>query len=142
MSYTTTFDEKKYAPIREAIEQLPGLEPGGEVIISGLSDYELNRARWLLYDYLFHTGAKSGFRVKQDAEKNEIIVRRIGIKSQPIVTVSRGGVPASLDSLLAELVALDDLKQAEDRLGEWVQEGRITAVQLGQLLVELRRAMS
>jgi hypothetical protein len=142
MTYTQKFVETKYAPIQEALDQLPGLVPGGEVKLSGLSDVELARARWLLYDWLFHTAAKSSFRIRLDRERREITVRKIGIDSKPVVSVSRGGIPLALENLLSELVALDDLQQAEALLGEWAQEGKVNATQLGQLLLELRRVMS
>lgn len=142
MTYTLKFDEKKYAPIQQALDELAVLEPGGEVQIANLTLTDLGKARWLIYDYLSHTGAKSRFRVRVDRDRLTITIRRIGFSTQPQIISTRGSLPTPLEPLLQELIALDNLEKAEKLLGEWAQTGKVSAIELGQLLLELRRVMS
>lgn len=142
MTYTKAFSEDKYSEIESALSQLPGLEAGGEVSISNLNTHEMAHVRWLVYDYLHHMGAKTRFRVKTDFDRKAIVIRRIGLSSVPQIQVNRSGLPSGLAKILEDLVAIDNLSQAETKLAELTEGGKISAGEFGQLLLELRRVMS
>ena len=142
MTYTKAYSEDKYGEIREALDQLPGLESGGEVTISNLNPHEIAHVRWLVYDYLHHMGAKSRFRVKTDHDRQAVVVRRIGLSSSPQIAVNRSGLPSGLAKILEDLVAIDDLEQAEAKLEQMVSDCIVGPSEYGRIIVELRRVMS
>lgn len=142
MTYTKTFDEAKFTEIEDLLKQLTNLESGGEVSISHLNAHEMAHVRWLIYDWLHHMGVKGKFRVRTDPERGALVVRRLGLTSTPHVEVNRSGLPSGLARILEDLVALDDQRQAEQKLELLVSEKKISHGEFGELLLELRRVFT
>jgi hypothetical protein len=142
VSYTQSFSEDKYASIQVALDQLPGLEAGGEVTLSNLNLHEVGHIRWLVYDYLHHMGVKNQFRMRTDWERKALVIRRLGVTSHIQIDVNRSGLARGLDSVLQKLVALDNLQQAEDELGKMLAQKEIAPEDMGKILLELRRIFS
>lgn len=137
MTYTKVFDEAKYNEIKAITEELLTLESGSEMSISGLNPHELTHTRWLVYDWLYHNGVKHLFRVK--TEKSTLLIKRIGLTSIPRIEIVNENLSVGVGKILAELVALDNLQQAEAKLTQMAMDKQVSATELGQLLLELRR---
>ena len=137
MTYTKILDEAKYTEIRAITDELATLTAGEETSVSGLNPHELAHTRWLIYDWLYHNGVKNLFRVK--TERDSLIIKRTGNTSIPRIEKRNSNLALGAQRILAELVALDNLKAAETKLMQMAMDKQISTTELGELLLELRR---
>jgi len=64
MTYSKSFTPSKYTSISTALEKLQSLKPGARAVFVSVSPEAQARLRYLLYDYLHHSGLKAAFRLK------------------------------------------------------------------------------
>lgn len=114
MGYSAKFNPARYESITKVLESLKSLLPGGRVLVSGRPE-ELGLTKYLVYDFLFHTGLKSQFKIK--TLEGELLIQR---KAAPATKVSVEG------ALIESLIEFWGTPKAEAALEQWKKEERIT----------------
>ena len=134
MAYTKTFNPDKFMPLASHLERILELQPDERYEFKGMTSSQVVKLRWLLYDWLHHTGLKSRFRIKQIGTTTLFVLNTTvpQVKGE----VVREGVPTHLDGAFREALKSPDpvgvLRQERD-------SGKITTAEMGQLLGELDR---
>ena len=133
MSYTVNFKEERYAPIKHAIESLEGLQVGDRVVMEEVDLTQIGTIKYLLYDWLYHKGLKTMFKVGSNLSRREIWVeRRLPIGAMRIRKETTN------QRLLEELIISEE---PEKLVGKWVEKKEITETQGERLLDNLSKIL-
>ena len=121
MAYSRTFNPEKYSQISEHLARLETLEPGQRLRLSGFTNLdELERAKWLIYDWLHHMSLKPLFRVLTDYDQRELLLKRLGIS--PLRQTVEVPLDQAQEALLKQLILSDE---PEATLRQWVSTGKV-----------------
>lgn len=138
MSYTKRFDKEKYDDLSWVTEKLKLLKPGGRLVVGPFrGERQLNRARFMLYDWLNHMGLKQLFRVRTRLRQGELEVENLQWPEGAEVTVVQG--MKRTERLLEELVLAGEPKK---KIEQWVRERRISNQDGVELLQRLEEILS
>jgi hypothetical protein len=137
MGYSKKFSPERYEPIAKVLEAIQALEPGKSFILSvdpGRPE-ELGLIKYLVYDFLFHTGLKKNFRIK--TLENELLILRLGLRAEPKFVLQKNN-----QELIETLIELWDTEAAKVRLKEWVDSGKISAEDGDELWKSVQKIMA
>lgn len=133
MTYTKTFNSKKFEEISSLTDKLTSLKPGQRLEISSLSREGLQRTRWLLYDWLSWAGLKPLFRLNLWLDEGKLSIKRLGEGSMTCEITSPSLGP--LDEMLKTLVCEAPTEgQAQEVLLEWISEKSLGLDEAAKLL--------
>jgi len=133
MSYTAKFTPERYEPIAKVLESLKALRPGGKVTIAGGRE-ELERIRYLVYEFLFHTGLKREFKLRNLGDEL-LIQRKADLREVRVAKDDKGEFIESLIELWGTL-------EAKAALERWKKEGRITEGEGAELWERTEKIMA
>ena len=134
MTYTKVFEPSRYESIASATDQLSRLSPGQRIVIQAKNAEALVRLRYLLYDYLYHTGLKGDFRLKVISPTELLILR---LQSALIEKIeSERSAP-----FIERLIDLWDSGDPGAELAKWVEKGELTQEEAKAVKEEVERIM-
>ena len=133
MSYTVKFTPERYEPIAKVLESLKALRAGGKVTIAGGRE-ELERIRYLVYEFLFHTGLKKEFKLRNLGDEI-LIQRKADLREVRVAKDDKGEFIESLIELWGTL-------EAKAALERWTKEGRITEGEGAELWERIEKIMA
>jgi hypothetical protein len=137
MPYARKFNPDRYRVIQGVISKLERLQSGGRVVVSGLGREELERVRYLTYDWLSHMELKHNYRLRMDYRARELVIQHLGEPEGMRVRVDTGAVR---DDLMRELI--DNEEGAADLVNQWINEGKVTQSEGEELLSALAQVLS
>jgi len=135
VGYSKTFTPKRYEPIAKVLEAVQRLEPGERLIVSEAPGVEIGLVRYLVYDFLFHTGLKERFRLKTLG--TELLIQRLGTGEGLKVELQK-----SNQEFIETLIELWGSTDAEEALKGWVLSGKISAEDGDELWASVERIMA
>ena len=130
MSYSHKFNSEKYSSISSVIAKIEEMVGGDRVVVKGLDRDQVGMIRYLLYDWLSHVGLKRMFRLRTEWDVGEIVIKHLGTPVGMEVEVKRA--VKGLEKELEELILEDN---PEDRVEQWIKEGKIE-LEEGEVLLE------
>lgn len=133
MTYSVKFTPERYEPIGKVLESLKALRPGGFVTTAGGRE-ELARVRYLVYDFLSHTGLKKEFRIKTLG--SELLIQRKEDLREVKLSVNDNG------ELIESLIELWGTEAAKAALERWTKEGRISEEEGAELWKSVEKIMT
>ncbi len=137
MGYSSKFSPERYEPIAKVLEGIQALPPGKSTIVSvdpGRPE-ELGVIKYLVYDFLFHTGLKKNFRIK--TLENELLIQRLGLRAEPKFVLQKNN-----QELIETLIELWGEPEAKAQLESWIKEGKISAEDGDELWASVEKIMS
>lgn len=138
MSYSGYFKPERYALIAGIMDKIRALEPGGRLVVKGLSPGAQSRVRILLYDWFYHLNLKARFRIKQEPGRLTVIDLRV---FDPVTVVIEEPLASKEEGKLMEEL-IERYEESEAVLECWVKEGRINLEKAASLRVKLEEVMS
>lgn len=137
MGYSTSANPDRYRPIEPLLQKLATLETSATLRVDQLSPEGLERARWLLYNWLKEQGLSHHFLIRRKAYSLEITRRK---KERPRVRIEEqieAPVEKALDALL--LLSSEDAVDAEVTL--LLEQGKLTTTQAVEAKVKWKEIM-
>ena len=133
MTYSVKFTPERYEPIAKVLDSLKALRPGGFVTTAGGRE-ELSRVKYLVYDFLSHTGLKKEFKLKM--LEGELLIQRKADLREVSLSIKDNG--ALIESLI-ELWGTDGAKAA---LEDWIKVERISEEEGAELWESVSKIMT
>lgn len=136
MTYSKTFKEGKYLPIASLLERMQSLEDGESIHVPCGSAPEVNRLRFLVYDWLAQQGLKKFFRIFTKASSVEIRKQKAVFED---FEVKRIPLSPRLEEILKELLTFD---QEKDVLSHFQHDYfDLDKTEVDRIIKEWRRIM-
>jgi hypothetical protein len=133
VSYSAKFIPERYEPIAKVLDSIKALRPGGFVTTAGGRE-ELSRVKYLVYDFLSHTGLKSQFKLKM--LEGELLIQRKADLREVSLSIKDNG------ALIESLIELWGTTEAKAALESWIKEERISEEEGAELWESVSKIMT